>query len=262
MSIYGDALENLRVSDLRSAVGMTDFGKGLKPSHPILSANGTPTNQQILDTCRQFYSDNQDLVDTTTENANGAAQNGSFTKTMNSLPWTKQALTQPMQSDTSNSIFNSPNGGDGKKICPNPDCQKGIFGPTLCKVNASSLFSTISVGVNVEGIVIVGGIGGLGCAFDIAKREGPRGYGYATAELGLKIAADINIQACIFNQLPSQLNYDIFGLSVGVYYGLGVTFMVFCTDLSNLTVLGYSIGVGIGLGGGAAVFGGHIWNFG
>jgi hypothetical protein len=248
MSIYGDALENLRVSDLRSAVGMTDFGKGLKPSHPILSANGTPTNQQILDTCRQFYSDNQDLVDTTTENANGAAQNGSFTKTMNS--------------DTSTSIFNSPNGGDGKKICPNPDCQKGIFGPTLCKVNASSLFSTISVGVNVEGIVIVGGIGGLGCAFDIAKREGPKGYGYATAELGLKIAVDINIQACIFNQLPSQLNYDIFGLSVGVYYGLGVSFMVFCTDLSNLTVLGYSICVGIGVGGGAAVFGGHIWNFG
>jgi hypothetical protein len=30
----------------------------------------------------------------------------------------------------------------------------------------------------------------------------------------------------------------------------------------DMVVLGYSIAIGVGVGGGAAVFGGHIWNFG
>lgn len=167
---------------------------------------------------------------------------------LNSNNWQSKQLTQAEQDQTSTGIFGSGSG-------------KGIFDDTLNNVKASQLFSTISVGVSAEVIFFVGGLGGLGCAWDIAKREGPKGYGYATAELGIKIAADVNVQCCIFNKLPSELNIDIFGLNVGVYYGLGASFGMFFTG-HDLQVLGYSIAIGVGLGGGAAIFGGHVWNFG
>lgn len=266
--MLGDILENLRVDELRSGIGMPGFGKGLNSDHPILSA-GVPTNQQILDATRRFYAEHQDLVDTTTNNTGSASQNQGYVQPLNAHDWKSQVLTKGMREQTSVGIFNDANGGNGSTqahtatdcVLTEPQCQ-GLFGPTLCKVKASQLFTTISVGVNAEAVIIVGGMGGLGCSFDIAKREGPRGYGFATGELGLKITINFNVQATILNVLPSQLNMNIFGLSVGIYAFGGASFNVFCTDLNNLTILGYSLGVGIGMGGGAAVFGGHIWNFG
>ena len=81
--------------------------------------------------------------------------------------------------------------------------------------------------------------------------------------LGLKIDASVNIQATIFNLLPSQLNVDIFGLSVGAGVGAHLSFAPFFTlDAGKLTILGYSVSAGVGFGGGAAIFGGHLWNFG
>lgn len=266
--MLGDILENLRVDELRSGIGMPGFGKGLNSDHPILLA-GPPTNQQILDATRLFYGNNQDLVDTTTNNTGSASKNQGYVQPLNALDWKSQVLTKGMRDQTSVGIFNDANGGNGSTqghtatdcVLTDPMCQ-GIFGPTLCKTKASQLFTTISVGVNAEAIFFVGGMGGLGCSFDIAKREGPRGYGFATAELGLKIAIDVNVQVAIFNVLPSQLDMNIFGLSIGAYGLLGASFYMFFTDINNLTVLGYSIGIGVGVGGGAAVFGGHIWNFG
>ncbi len=155
---------------------------------------------------------------------------------LNSHNWQNKQLTQSEQDQTSTGIFGATGGSGGG----------GIFGPTLDNVKASQLFTTISVGVSAEVIVFVGGLGGLGCAWDIAKREGPKGYGYATAELGFKIAADVNVQACIFNKMPHELNMDIFGLTVSVYvYGLGATFAVFFTG-KDMVVLGYSIAIGAG----------------
>ena len=167
---------------------------------------------------------------------------------LNSNNWQSKQLTQAEQDQTSAGIFGSASG-------------KGIFDDTLNDIKASQLFSTISVGVSAEAIFLVGGLGGLGCAWDIAKREGPKGYGYATMELGIKIALDVNVQCCIFNKLPHELDLDIFGLTVSFYVYGGATFAMFFTS-KDMVVLGYSIAIGVGLGGGAAVFGGHIWNFG
>jgi hypothetical protein len=271
--MLGDILENLRVDELRSGIGMPGFGKGLNSDHPILLA-GPPTNQQIIDATREFYGKNQDLVDTTTNNTHSASQNQGFVRSLNALDWKSQVLTKGMREQTSVAIFNDANGGNGSMqghtaatvkdcVLTDPLCQ-GIFGPALCKVKASQMFNVMSVGVNAEAIIFVGGMGGLGCLFDFVKREGPRGYGFATAELGLKIAIDFNVQACMFNVLPSRLSMNIFGLSVGVYTFGGASFYMFfdATNINNLTILGFSVGVGLGLGGGAAVFGGHIWNFG
>lgn len=265
--MLGDMLENLRVDELRSGIGMPGFGKGLNSHHPMLLA-GPPTNQQILDATKVFYGKNQDLVDTTANNTATASQNQGYVRPLNAHGWQSQVLTQGMREQTSAGIFNDANGGTGSTqghtatdcVLTDPKCQ-GIFGPMLCKTKASQLFTTISVGVNAEVIFLVGGMGGLGCSFDIAKREGPRGYGFATAELGIKVAVDFNIQATILNVLPSQLDMNIFGLSVGGYGAVGASFYMFFTNINDLTVLGYSIGVGVGVGGGAAVFGGHIWNF-
>ncbi|NTU63617.1 MAG: hypothetical protein HGB05_09475 [Chloroflexi bacterium] len=263
----GDILADLRVEDLRSAIGMPGFGENLNKNHPLLAA-GPPTNQQILDATRTFYANNQELVDTSTNNAISASSDSGYVASLNAPNWKGSSghgdnLTQPMQDVTSTGIFGATGGGDPAYPCTPPECKcKGIFGDTLCKQKASGLFSTISVGVSAEIIFLVGGYGGLGCAWDIAKRESPKGYGYVTGELGLKVAADFNLQVAIFNKLPSQLNVNVFGLNVGVYYGPGASFTVFMTDLSNLTILGYAVAVGVGVGGGAAVFGGHVWNFG
>jgi len=268
--MFGDIIENLKVADLRSGIGTPEFSKDLKSNHPILAAPRA-TNQQIIDATQKFYGQHQVLVDTSTTDVSNASKNGSFVKQLNSNDWKSQQLTQGMQTDTSKAIFNDSNGGDGSLIghaaeeqCDPADSKcKGLFGQTLCQTKASDLFTTISVGVNAEAIFFVGGMGGIGCAFDIAKREQPRGYGFATAELGVKIALDFNVQVGIFNVLPSQLNMDIFGLSVGAYVGGGASFYMFydASDWKNLKVLGYSVGVGVGMGAGAAVFGGHIWNF-
>jgi len=268
--MFGDILENLKVADLRSGIGTPEFSKDLKSNHPILAAPPA-TNQQIIDATQKFYGQHQVLVDTSTTDAANASKNNSFVNQLNSNNWKSQQLTKSMQTETSSAIFNNPSGGDGSlmghaadEVCDlaDPKC-KGLFGKTLCQTKASDLFTTISVGVNAEVIVFVGGMGGLGCSFDIAKREPPKGYGYATAELGVKIAADVNVQVSIFNVLPSQLNKDIFGLSVGGYAGFGASFYMFydASDWKNLKVLGYSVGIGFGMGAGAAVFGGHIWNF-
>jgi hypothetical protein len=250
--MWGDVLENLKPSDLRITPGLATLRRGVGAAEHIMLSQDAPTNQQILDATKRFYGQNQRLVDTTTQNTNNVADSQkNYVGLLNSHNWQNKQLTQSEQDQTSTGIFGGTGGSGGG----------GIFGPTLDNVKASQLFTTISVGVSAEVIVFVGGLGGLGCAWDIAKREGPKGYGYATAELGFKIAADINVQACIFNKMPHELNMDIFGLTVSVYYGLGATFAVFFTG-KDTVVLGYSIAIGAGLGGGAAVFGGHIWSFG
>jgi hypothetical protein len=248
--MWGDVLENLKPGDLRITPGLATLRRGA--ADHIMLAQGAPSNQQILDATKTFYGQQQALVDATTQNTNDvASSHKDYVAQLNSNNWQSKQLTQSEQDQTSTGIFGAPGGNGGG----------GIFGPTLDKVKASQLFSTISAGVSAEAIVIVGGLGGLGCSWDIAKREGPKGYGYATLELGLKVAVDINVQASIFNKLPSELNTQIYGLSVGVYYGLGATFAMFFTGMGT-DVLGYSIAIGVGLGGGAAVFGGHIWSFG
>ena len=210
-----------------------------------------PTNQQILDATKKFYAANQALVDTTTMNSNDvASKDKGFVAKINSntSAYQKKNLTQPATDESSKGIFGETGGG-------------GIFGPTLDKVKATDLFTTIGVGMSVEAVAIVGGLGGLGVSFDIAKRELFKGYGYATLEVGLKVAVDINIQAAIFNRLPSNLTTQIYGFNVGVNFGLGATFSVFYTGM-GVAILGYAISIGIGVGGGAAVFGGKIWSFG
>lgn len=250
--MWGDTLENLTPSDLQITPGIALLRNTIAGRNHLMLSQSAPSNQQILDATKKFYGANQGLVDGTTQNTNSvAASNKSFVSGLNSNNWQNNQLSQQEQDQTSTGIFGG-NGGSGSG---------GIFGPTLDNVKASSLFTTISVGVSAEAMVIVGGLGGIGCAWDIAKREGPKGYGYATLELGLKVAADINVQACIFNQLPSALNTQIYGLTVGVNYGLGATFTMFFTGM-GVDVLGYGISIGVGIGGGASVFGGHIWNFG
>jgi hypothetical protein len=250
--MWGDVLENLKPRDLRITPGVATLRGGIPASRHLLLSQGAPSNQQILDATKRFYSQRQPLVDATTVNSNSvASSHRDYVGGLNGNNWQSNKLTQTEQNQTSQGIFGD-SGGSGSG---------GLFGPTLDNVKASQLFTTISVGVSVEAIAIVGGLGGLGCAWDIAKREGPRGYGFATLELGLKVAIDINVQACIFNLLPSQLDTQIYGMTVGINYGLGATFSMFFTGM-GVDVLGYGISIGIGFGGGAAVFGGHIWNFG
>lgn len=167
---------------------------------------------------------------------------------MNGFGWHSQQLTQSEQDTTGDSIF----GGGAKG---------SIWDNILDNVKSDQLYTTLGVGINADVQFFIGGSGGLGCVWDIAKRERPRGYGFATGELGLRITASVNVQAVIFNQLPSQLGSDIFGLKVSLDFGLSMSFQVFCTNLSSLQVIGFGIGAGLGLGGGATVFGGRLWSF-
>jgi hypothetical protein len=245
----GDILEALEPEDLRVSPALGHHAIAAEQPHATL-ASGAPSNQQILDATKQFYSAHQTVVDATTVNAKSVAQTQpGYVNQLNGYNWNSQQLTQDEQNTTSSSIFGS--NGTG-----------GLWDNTLDNVKADQLFTTIGVGVSADVQFFIGGAGGLGCVWDIAKREGPKGYGYATGELGIRITAAFNVQCVIFNQLPSALNYDIFGLKVSLDLGLSLAFQVFWTNISSLQLLGYGIGVGVGIGGGATVFGGHIWNFG
>jgi hypothetical protein len=257
MTMWGEVLEQLNVTDLRDGRTQPGLADRLGRDHPLL-AGSAPTNQQILDATKAFYGQNQALVDlTTTEGQTAGANQKPFIQQLNANNWqsdqSSNTLTSSEQNQSSQAIFNQSGGGG------NDDCG-GIFGGTMCNVKASDLFSTVAVGVSAEAIVGIGGLGGLGCAWDIAGREGPKGYGYVTLELGIKVEIDVNIQAAIFNLLPSQLTTPIYGLNVGAGGGLAASFQMFFTG--DLTILGYAIAIGVGAGGGAAVFGGKCWAFG
>ena len=243
--MWGDILEGLRARNLRITPRLATLRQH------VLLAQGAPSNEQIVAATKNFYGGSQALVDGTTENARDVSKSHSdYVAQLNRHNWQTRQLTQAEQDQTSTGLFGATDGaGPG-----------GIFGPTLDKVKASDLFSTITVGVSAEAVLGAGGLGGIGCAWDIAKREGPKGYGYATLELGLKVEIDVNVQACILNKLPSELDTQIYGLCVGAGGGVAAAFTMFFTGM-GVDVLGYSISIGVG-GGGAAVFGGHIWNFG
>lgn len=242
----GDILEGLRPEDLRisPALAHPQVGAALRAAPGI-------SNQDAINAMKAFYAAHQSVVDTSTLDTKGGAQNHpSFVNTMNGYSWKSQQLTADEQNSTQNGIFGASSSQDG-----------GIWGPTIDHVKADQIFTTIGAGINADVQFFVGGAGGLGCAWDIAKREGPRGYGFATAELGLRVVASLNLQCLIFNQLPSDLNMDIWGVKVSIDMGLSLAFSVFFQS-GTTTPMGYAIGAGVGAGGGATVFGGHIWNFG
>jgi hypothetical protein len=247
--LWDEAFETLTPEDVRFSPALAHGANGAPFPHASFAA-AAPSNQEILDASNQFYSAHHAVVDATTYNTKSVAKSQpDYVNQLNGYNWHSQQLTQNEQNTTSSSIFGANGGG-------------GLWGPTLDNVKADQLFTTIGVGVSADVQFFVGGAGGLGCVWDIAKREGPKGYGYATGELGLRITAAFNVQCVIFNQLPSALNYNIFGLKVSLDLGISLAFQVFWRFNGQLELLGYGIGAGIGLGGGATVFGGHLWNFG
>ncbi|WP_448627744.1 hypothetical protein [Geodermatophilus sp. URMC 64] len=248
-SPIGDVLESLNANDLRISPALAyRSGSGSHVAGTALQS--PPSNQQILDATKGFYSGHHAVVDATTLNCRDVAQQQhGYVSTLNSYNWKSQQLTQDEQNTSGNSIFG--NGGGG------------LWDNTLNNVKADRLFTTIGVGIAADVQFFVGGNGGLGCVWDIAKREGPRGYGYAVGEIGLRIDLTLNVQCVIFNQLPSALDSDVFGLTVGITSGIGLNFSTFWQgDASNLQILGYVIGAGVGVGAGGTIFGGHVWNFG
>jgi hypothetical protein len=241
--MWGDILESLRPSDLRIAPGVATLPR----EHFMLSA-GAPTNDQILGATKKFYGRYQKLIDTTTLNTQDVAKNRpDYVAQLNSNNWQNNRLTQAEKDQT------DPAGIGGS-----------TWGDTLNNLKSNQFFTTLGVGVCAELILFVGGFGGIGCMWDVpAGREPPKGYAYATAELGVKISALLNVQATIFNKMPHELNnIDICGLTVGLHLGIGLMFAMFFTKFSADDIIGYSIAAGAGAGGGAAIFGGKIWNFG
>lgn len=237
----GDQIEALTVDDLGQEESLRTVAA---------TAGGPPSNQQILDAMKSFYSAHTAVVDGTTQNTRSVATSQpTFVSTMNGYEWKDQKLGTDEQRTTTDAIFGS------------TAAVGGMFEPALDDIDADRLFSTIGLGVSADLQFFVGGAGGLGCMWDIAKREGPRGYGYATGEVGLRVAAELNVQCFVTNQLPSQTNFDVFGLKVSIDLGISLSFQTFWYG-NDLHLLGFAIGAGVGLGGGATVFGGHIWNFG
>jgi hypothetical protein len=246
----GDVLEALRPDELRLAPSIAYAESRPGPRGiQALAVDGGPTNQQIIDATKGFYNKNTRLVDTSAVNTGKVSQQQpNFVKTMNSYDWKDQRLTQERTNTVDNGLGIGASG-------------KGIFDDALDQVDATKIFSTIGIGVSVDVQMFVGGAGGLGAVFDIAKREPAKGYGYATGEAGLRFAVEFNVQLLLLNQLPHELDEWIYGLKVSISPGYSLSFQVFYRP-PGLTLLGYAIGAGVGVGGGATVFGGHIWHFG
>lgn len=244
-SIFGDALGSLSAHELIPDGTLKDRSA---------AAVGGPSNAQILQACQQGYAAHQPAVDACTMSSN----------TWASGPGTANIATiRSQQPDYDNKQLGSAQVASTQGVFnANADPQNcsGIFGNALCNVNADLLFSTIGLGMSVNADLIIGGAGGLGCAWDIAGREGPQGYGYLQGEIGLAIDVAVNIECVIYNQLPSQLNFTTLGIAVTVGFGLGARLAVI-TDTS-LNLRGFAIGIGANVGAGALVFGGHIWSFG
>lgn len=248
----GDVLEDLRPQDLILSPGLAQRGA----DGAVLLA-GPPSNQEILNAAKAFYRAHDTVVDASATNTGSVAQHQpQLVHTLNGYNWKSQQLSSDQKNTTKTALF----GSSASAAAANGG---GLFGPALDAVKADHLFTTIGVGISADLQFFIGGAGGLGCMWDLANREGPKGYGYVTGEYGLRITAALNVQLLITNQLPSATNFDIWGLKVSVAFGVGLdlSFQTFWYG-NDMTLLGFGIGAGVGIGGGATVFGGHIWNFG
>jgi hypothetical protein len=278
--LFGDQVENLRASDLRvsPALPATD------PDRRLLTSN--LTDQQALDALKAFYSRYHYLVDAATIDTQGCAVNHrEVVAQLNGLPWSSNQLTAEARAITGQAIFGQGDpGSDDDECCQcepqcdparDPKCRPkddpkcielknkgkcGLWSGSLCKVKETDLWSTVAVGVNANMQLLVGGAGGMGCAWDLAQRERPHGYGYAIGEIGLGITADANVQFFCASRLPSELSLDIWGIIVSLHGGIGATWSLFYAP-GTTDVIAWSIGAGVGLGAQATIFGGHIWSF-
>jgi len=249
--MFGDTLENLTTEELRLSPSIAR----LSGTHLLTSASDN-VHQQILDATRDFYATRATLVDTAVTNIYGVAQNAGFVLAMNGFRdiFRQSTLPAGARSMTRTALFGA--GLDRE------DRGDGLFTASLEQLQDDAGFATVAVGVNLDVMIGAGGLGGLGCCWDIEAREAPRGYGYLTGEHGCPIASCSNLQFAAFTAPPSRLRHEIVGLALEAPGPLGIGLMSFFAMQGNgADFLGFALLSGADLSGPPTLFSGHLWNF-
>jgi hypothetical protein len=119
----GDVLEALRPDELRISPALAHRPFDAAMPRATL-ADAAPTNQQVIDATKAFYSAHQPCVDASTTNAKSVSTTQpQYVSQMNSYAWKSQQLTQNEQNTTNSAVFGTDGKGGG-----------GLWGPTLDNV--------------------------------------------------------------------------------------------------------------------------------
>ena len=199
----------------------------------LLATQG-PSNQQVLDACKQAYSQHSPAVDGVTLGSIDSAQDSALQPdvvAMHNYEWQSKvpaaSLAEPVLDSSTMAKARSAVAGDGA-------------------------FATFFVGIEANADFIVGGVGGVGVGFPFPSHDGlvPLWMAWGGVRIALNIDVAVNITTGVFLEPPDEVAGNYIGIDVSaepVYEGPSIGFGIhLAPDLSK--VRGFSIAVGVELG--------------
>jgi hypothetical protein len=198
-----------------------------------LAASG-PSNQEVLDACKQAYGQHTDAVDNVTLGSVDSAQSPALQPdvvAMHNYRWQSKVAAPRLAAP----VFDSSTMANARTAAAD-----------------DGAFATFFVGIEVNVDFIVGGAGGAGVGFPFPSKDGmvPLWMAWGGLRIALNIDIAVNITTGVFLEPPSEVAGDYIGLDISaepVAEGPSVGFGIhLAPDLSK--VRGFSISVGVELG--------------
>jgi hypothetical protein len=204
---------------------------GVPRERAMALASSAPSNQQVLDACKQAYTAHQPAVDAVTTSSVDTAQAPSAQHDIDALhtyDWNRKVAAPKLTT---------------------PILQAPTMAPARKAVDKDGAFATWFIGVEASADIIIGGTGGVGVGVGIPSGQ-PMWMAYGGLRISVNIDIAVNINTGVFLEAPSDVAGDYIGIEMsaepiyeGPSLGLGIHLS---TDLSEIR--GFSLAVGVELG--------------
>jgi hypothetical protein len=207
-------------------------------------AAAPPTNAEILDAAKSLYAAHSDAVDM-------SATSG--------VQYARSSEGQPKVAALNNYNWKSQQAGPITPVTQQILEAPLMRGPVDAATSHSDIWSFV-IGASESAQLIIGEEGGVGIAFALRTPTEIKGLAYVAGKLGLDIDLALNLQVGLWNDPPSKLAGQFYGLEVNGEIGpVACSLGIFVTP--QMRFAGFSLGIGVGVGGGVTVVGGYTWVF-
>lgn len=203
-----------------------------------LAKNAGPSNDEIIKAARAHYIQYSDFIDNNayfTRDYSTEHENKGRIKDLNICDWDKNPISSLIEEIEEKAALNTNTAG------------------------SEFIFPSMTVGINADSELSLGGGGGVGAIIDraIQSSEGTRFFSYYMGKAGLLINVDDNFMMGGFKDHPSVLrDLHFYGLEVSIDLGVAVKLDLFLDK--NLEFLGFTTSVGGGIEKEASIIAGHF----
>jgi hypothetical protein len=228
-ALFMPALEALEPDTLP-----VSFPQHVPRERAVRMATGGPSNQDVLDACKQAYGEHSPAVDNVTLGSVDSAQNSALQPdvvAMHNYKWQSKVAAPTLAK---------------------PVLDSSTMAKARSAVTQDGAFATFFVGIEANVDFIIGGVGGVGVGFPFPSKDGtmPLWMAWGGLRIALNIDIALNITTGVFLEPPDEVAGDYIGIDVSaepVAEGPSIGFGIhLAPDLSK--VRGFSIAVGVELG--------------